>query len=220
QRKEIIAQFLSESVLITFMALVLAAGITTACIPMVNNMASQHLSIQSLLQPAVLVPILLLPFFIGIVSGIYPAIFMSSFLPVRVLKGIIKAGQGGLSFRKVLVVLQFSISIILIVATTVVFQQLQYIQTKALGFNKDHIITMDYVNKLNPQFESFKDELTKTPFVKEIGRSSRIPSGRLLDDQNAKLITGGSPQAIKIDLKYITTDYGFVPTFGMQMASG
>jgi len=220
QRKEIIAQFLSESVLITFMALILAAVITSVCIPLVNNMAAQHLSIQSLLQPAVLVPILLLPFFIGIISGIYPAIFMSSFLPVRVLKGIVKAGQGGLSFRKVLVVLQFSISIILIVATTVVFQQLQYIQTKALGFNKDHIITMDYVNKLNPQFESFKDDLKKSAHVKDIGRSSRIPSGRLLDDQNAKLITGGSPQAIKIDLKYIATDYDFVPTYGMQMASG
>ncbi|MGN6397342.1 MAG: ABC transporter permease [Mucilaginibacter sp.] len=220
QRKEIIFQFLSESVLITYMALVLAAGITAVCIPLVNNMASQHLSIQSLLQWYVFIPILLLPFIIGIISGIYPAIFMSSFLPVRVLKGIVKAGQGGLSFRKVLVVLQFSISIILIVATTVVFQQLQYIQTKALGFNKDHIVTMDYVNRLTPQFEGFKDDLKKNAFIKDVGRSSRIPSGRLLDDQNAQLINGGASQAIKIDLKYITTDYGFIPTYGMQLASG
>ena len=220
ERKEIITQFLSESVLITFMALVLAAILTAVVIPFVNNMSAQHLSIQSLLQRDVLLPILLLPFLIGVISGIYPAVFMSSFLPVKVLKGIVKAGGGGISFRKVLVVLQFSISIILIVATTVVFQQLQYIQTKALGFNKDHIVTLDYVNNLGKQFESFKNDLKKNASIKDVGRSSRIPSGRLLDDQNASLIEGGSLQAVKIDLKYLATDYGFIPTFGMQMASG
>ncbi|MEO6632814.1 MAG: ABC transporter permease, partial [Mucilaginibacter sp.] len=220
ERKEIITQFLSESVLITFMALVLAAILTAVVIPFVNNMSAQHLSIQSLLQRDVLLPILLLPFFIGIISGIYPAVFMSSFLPVKVLKGIVKAGGGGISFGKVLVVLQFSISIILIVATTVVFQQLQYIQTKALGFNKDHIVTLDYVNSLGRQFESFKNDLKKNASIKDIGRSSRIPSGRLLDDQNASLIEGGSLQAVKIDLKYLATDYGFIPTYGMQMAAG
>jgi putative ABC transport system permease protein len=220
QRKEIISQFLSESVLITLLALVLAFILTVVLIPFVNNISSQHLAINSLLRWNVLIPILLLPFVIGLISGIYPAIFMSSFLPVKVLKGIIKTGQGGVSFRKVLVVLQFSVSIILIVATTVVFQQLQYIQSKALGFNKDHIVTIDYVNPLTKQFDAFKDDLKKNTFIKEVGRSSRIPSGRLLDDQNAKIIEGSSAQPIKIDLKYITADYGFIPTYGMQMAAG
>jgi putative ABC transport system permease protein len=137
-----------------------------------------------------------------------------------VLKGIVKTGSGGVSFRKVLVVVQFSISIILIVATTVVFQQLQYIQKLALGFNKDHIITMNYPNALTKQYEAFKSDLKSNTNVKEIGISSRIPSGRLLDDQNAKIIEGGSLQSIKIDLKYITADYGFIPTYGMKMAAG
>jgi len=220
QRKEIIAQFLSESVLVTWMALILAAILTVVLIPFVNKLSGQFLSASSLLQWNILLPILLLPFIIGIISGIYPAIFMSSFLPVRVLKGIIKTGQGGISFRKILVVLQFSISIILIVATTVVFQQLQYIQTKSLGFNKDHILTLDYTGFLTKQYESFKDEVIRTGLIKDIGRSSRIPSGRLLDDQNAKILDGGSLQPIKIDLKYITVDYGFIPTYGMQMAAG
>ena len=220
QRKEIISQFLSESVLITLLALVLAFILTVVLIPFVNNISSQHLSISSLIQLNVLIPILLLPFVIGLISGIYPAIFMSSFLPVKVLKGIIKTGQGGVSFRKVLVVLQFSVSIILIVATTVVFQQLQYIQNKALGFNKDHIVTIDYVSPLTRQFDAFKGDLKKNTFIKEVGRSSRIPSGRLLDDQNAQIIEGSSSQPIKIDLKYITADYGFIPTYGMQMAAG
>ena len=220
QRKEIISQFLSESVLITWMALILAVILTIVFIPFVNKLSSQFLSFSSLLHWNILLPLIALPFVIGLISGIYPAIFMSSFLPVKVLKGIVKAGSGGVSFRKVLVVVQFSISIILIVATTVVFQQLQYIQKLALGFNKGHIITMNYPNALTKEYEAFKNDLKRNTSVKEIGISSRIPSGRLLDDQNAKIIEGGSLQSIKIDLKYITADYGFIPTYGMQMAAG
>ena len=220
QRKEIISQFLSESVLVTWMALILAVILTIVFIPFVNKLSSQFLSFSSLLHWNILLPLIALPFIIGLISGIYPAIFMSSFLPVKVLKGIVKAGSGGVSFRKVLVVVQFSISIILIVATTVVFQQLQYIQKLALGFNKDHIITMNYPNALTKEYEAFKNDLKRNTSVKEIAISSRIPSGRLLDDQNAKIIEGGSLQSIKIDLKYITADYGFIPTYGMQMAAG
>ncbi|MDP9081475.1 MAG: ABC transporter permease [Bacteroidota bacterium] len=220
QRKEIIGQFLSESVLITWVALILASVLTVLLIPFVNNLSGQFLSISSLLHWNILLPIIALPFVIGLISGIYPAIFMSSFLPVKVLKGIVKVGQGNISFRKILVVVQFSISIILIVATTVVFQQLQYIQKLALGFNKDHIITMGYPYVLNRQYDAFKNDLKKNSAIKDLGISSRIPSGRLLDDQNASIIEGGSLQPIKIDLKYITTDYGFIPTYGMQMAAG
>jgi len=220
QRKEIISQFLSESVLITWVALILAIGLTFFLVPMVNSLSNQNLSVSSLLQWRVLLPVLLLPFIIGIISGIYPSLFMSSFIPVKVLKGILKAGSGGISFRKVLVVTQFSISIILIVATTVVYQQLQYVENKALGFNKDHIITMNYVTTLNKQYEAFRNDLLSNTAVKSVGRSSRIPSGRLLDDQNASILQGGSMQPIKVDLKFITTDYDFVNTYGMQMASG
>jgi putative ABC transport system permease protein len=220
ERKEIITQFLSESVLITWLALILAASLTALVIPLVNNFSGQHLSFNSLLQWQVFLPVLALPFVIGIVSGIYPAIFISSFKPVRVLKGIIKTGSGGVSFRKVLVVLQFSISIILIVATAVVFQQLQYIQNKDLGFSKDHVLTMDYVGTLNSKYDAFKADLLKNTAIKDVGRSSRIPSGRLLDEQNAKVLQGGTMQPIKVDLKFITTDYGFIPTYGMQMAAG
>ncbi len=220
QRKEIISQFLSESVLVTWMALLLAIGLTALLVPFINDLSNQHLSFNSLLQLKVLLPVLAMPFIIGLISGIYPALFMSSFIPVKVLKGIIKTGASGISFRKVLVVIQFSISIILIVATTVVYRQLQYIQNKNLGFNKDHIVTMSYVRTLNQQYDSFKADLLKNPAIKDLGRSSRIPSGRLLDDQDAKVLQGGSMQPIKVDLKFITTDYGFIPTFGMQMAAG
>jgi putative ABC transport system permease protein len=220
QRKEIVRQFLSESVLITWVALVFAMVLTWLLLPYINSLSRLDLTFSSLLKLPILTGILLLPFFIGLISGIYPALFMSSFKPIKVLKGIIKVGSGSVSFRKVLVILQFSVSIILIVATTVVFQQLRYIQQKSLGFNKDHIINMAYTGTLTKQYESFRNEILKNSAVKEIGRSSRIPSGRLLDESNAAVMNGGTMQPIKIDLKFITTDYGFIPTYGMQMAAG
>jgi putative ABC transport system permease protein len=219
QQKEIIVQFLSESVLITCFSLLLALVLTWLLVPLVNKFSDLDLLFSSLYQPQVLLSIVLLPFVIGLISGIYPAIFMSSFKPVKVLKGILKVGSGNVSFRKVLVVLQFSISIILIVATTIVFQQLRYIQQKSLGFDKEHIITMDNPFP-NTQFETFKNEVTKNASIKELGRSSRIPSGRLLDNQGVSAFEGASSQAINADVKYVNADYGFIPTYGMKMAAG
>ena len=220
QRNEIIVQFLSESVLITLIALVMAAAITCLVLPLVNNLSGQFLSINSLLQWQILLPLLCIPFVVGLISGIYPALFMSSFIPVKVLKGLLKVGSGSISFRKVLVVAQFTISIVLIVATTVVYQQLQYIQKKDLGFNKDHILTMQFVNALTKNFDSFRTELLKNSSVKNVGWSSRIPSGRLLDNQGAAVLQGGTLQPIKIDLKQLSVDYDFIPTYGMTMAAG
>ena len=220
ERKEIIAQFLSESVLITYLSLIIAFGLTILLLPAIDKMSHLQLNINSLLSWQILTPVLLLPFVIGLISGIYPAMFMSSFNPAKVLKGVFKANSSAFSFRKVLVVLQFSISIVLIVATIVVFRQLQYIQDKDLGFSKDHVLTMQYDGALSKQFDAFKDDLFKNPGIKETGRSSRIPSGRLLDAQGASVIQGGSLQPLKVDIKKLSIDPGFIPAFGIQMAAG
>jgi putative ABC transport system permease protein len=218
QQKEIIMQFLGESVLITYVSLLLAFILTMFLLPAINNVSGLGLSLNALLQPVIVLPVLLLPLFIGLISGIYPAIFMSSFNPAKVLKGIMKAGSGGLSFRKVLVVTQFSISIILIVATTVVFQQLHYMQNKSLGFNKDHIVTISGFPA--DQFAAFKTELLANPAIKNIGRSSRLPSGRLLDDQGIQVGDANQTIPVKADVKYVNADDGFIPTYGIKLAAG
>jgi putative ABC transport system permease protein len=220
ERKEIIAQFLSESVLITWVSLIVAFGITALILPLVAQMSGLALTINSLLSWQILMPILALPFVIGLISGIYPAVFMSSFIPVKVLKGVFKVGTSNFSFRKILVVLQFSISICLIVATIVVFRQLAYIQDKDLGFNKDHVVAIDYDRSINNQYQAFKADLFRNPDIKEVGRSSRIPSGRLLDDQDAAILEGGSMQPLKVDLKQLVVDEGFVPAYGIQILAG
>lgn len=220
QRKEIIRQFLGESVLVTWLALILGMLLTWLLLPSINSLAHLNLAFSSLFRWNILIGIVCLPFFIGLLSGIYPAVFMSSFKPVQALKGVLKVGSGNISFRKVLVVVQFSVSIVLIVATTVVFQQLSYIENKSLGFNKDHILVTAFPGTLTSQFESFKQELLKNPSIHNVGRSSRIPSGRLLDDQGAQVVEGGKSVPTNIELKYITTDFGFMDTYGMKMAAG
>jgi putative ABC transport system permease protein len=220
KRKEIISQFLGESVLITLIALLFAMMLSELLLPFVNKLSDQELSFTNLLQWQILLPVMALPFVIGLISGIYPAIFISSFIPVKVFKGILKAGVGNISFRKVLVVVQFSISIILIVATTIVFQQLQYMQNKPLGFNKDHIITMNYAAAQNQQYDAFRADLIKSTAVKDLARSSRIPSGRLLDEDAFLVLEGQSMQPTKVDQKYIATDYDFLSTYGIKMAEG
>jgi putative ABC transport system permease protein len=220
QRKEIIAQFLSESVLLCWFSLLLALGLTGLTLPLIAKMSGLALTVNSLLSWQVLVPVLALPFVIGIISGIYPALFMSSFIPAKVLKGIFKVNTSNFSFRKALVVFQFSISIILIVATIVVYKQLQYIQDKDLGFSKDHVLTMGYDGSLNKQFYAFRDDLLKNHGIKQVGLSSRIPSGRLIDYQNGAVLEGSSLQPLTVNLKELTVDDGFIPTYGMLLLAG
>jgi putative ABC transport system permease protein len=220
QRSEIIIQFLSESVVITTLATILAIGVTWLTLPALNAAIGQSLSIKTLLTMKVIIPLLLTPFVIGIFSGIYPALFMSSFQPVQVLKGLFKAGNGSISFRKVLVVTQFAISIILIICTAIVFQQLHYMQDKSLGFDKERIVTIGYDGGLNKTYEAFRNELRNSSSIKDIARSSRIPSGRLLDEQGASTESGDSLRPVNADIKYVAADFDFVPTYGIHVMAG
>lgn len=220
RKKELILQFLSESVLISWVAIIIALCLCYFALPWLNKLSGQQLSVNILLKWQVLVPVVLAPFFIGFISGIYPALFMSSFQPIKTLKGLFRVDGGSISFRKVLVITQFSISIILIITTAIVFQQLNYMQKASLGFDKDHIAILPYNNALNENFEAFRNELLSNANFKEAGRSSRIPTGRLLDNMGASVLSGDSMRDVKTDLKFLSIDYDFIPTYGISMAAG
>ncbi len=220
RRSELIAQFLSESLLISWLATLIAFGLTALTMPLLNKLSGQELTLEVLLKWQILVPLFFVPFVVGIISGMYPALFLSSFQPIKVLKGVFKAGGLNISFRKVLVVVQFSISIILIVATGIVFQQLRYIQNKSLGYDKDHVITLTYPQALNNQFESFKNELLSGTAIQSVARSSRIPTGRLLDAMGSQINNGDSLEPTKADIKYVVVDDGYLPTYGIKTVAG
>ena len=219
-RSEIIFQFLSESVMITWMAILLAIALAWLTLPWLDAVTGQTLSLKAILQWQILLPLALTPFVIGILSGLYPALFMSSFQPAKVLKGMFKVGGGNISFRKVLVVTQFSISIILIISTAIVFQQLHYVQQTALGFDKEHMVTLQYNNGLDNTYEAFRNDLLQNSNIRDAARSSRIPSGRLLDEQGAAMEKGDSLQPVKANIKYLAADHEFIPAYGIPMAAG
>jgi len=220
QRKEIIAQFLSESVFISWVAMLLAFVITWLTLPWLNKLSGQQLSINVLLRWDIIIPMLMVPFVIGILSGVYPALFMSSFRPVQVLKGFFKVGGNAISFRQVLVTTQFAISIILIISTITVFKQMRYMQQKELGFDKNHIVNLPYSGALNDRFDAFRSELLSNAHIKNAGRSSRIPTGRLLDANGASIKKSDTLEPASADIKFVSADQDFLPTYGVKIVAG
>ncbi len=220
RKKQLIVQFLSESVLITWAAIVFAFGLLYILLPLLDTLSTQDLSVSILMRWEILLPLFLSPFVVGIVSGLYPAFFMSSFQPVKTLKGLFKVGGSSINFRKVLVVTQFAISIILIITTIIVFQQLRFVQKASLGYDKEHLLTLPYNSQMNDQYESFRNTLLRNPNIKDVGRSSRIPTGRLLDDMGASAPGSDSMVPVKAEIRFVATDYDFIPTYGISMAAG
>src|ERR1017187_434035 len=220
RKKELIFQFLSESVIISWAAIVMAFICLYFSLPWLNRISGQQLSTTILMKWQILLAVFLAPFIIGILSGIYPSLFMSSFQPVQTLKGLFKVRGSSISFRKVLVVAQFAISIVLIITTIIVFQQLRYMQETSLGYDKEHIITIPYSNFLNNQYESFRNELLQNASIKDVARSSRIPTGRLLDGSDASVLSGDSMAPVETDIRFVAADYDFIPTYGVHIVAG
>jgi putative ABC transport system permease protein len=220
RKKELILQFLGESVLLCWIAILLAGVFTFFALPWLNSMAGEHFSFGILVQWQVLLPLFIAPFVIGTLSGIYPAIFLSSFQPIKTLKGLFKAGGGNISFRQVLVTTQFVISIVLIITTVVVFQQLHFMQQKSLGYDKEHIVLLPYGTDLGKQYNTFRSELLRNAGFKDITRSTRVPTGRLLDDMGAFTYTGDSARPTNTDIKYVGVDYDFLSVYGIKILAG
>jgi len=162
-RWQLFLQFLWESILVFIMALALAVVIMLVIIPFYNDLTDKHLSL-SVNNMQMIIAIGMAMLLTLLVAGIYPAVLLSSFDPLRTLKGRITLGKSNISFRKALVVLQFVIATILIISTLVVGQQLQYIRSKALGYDKENVFQFDLGNG-EPHYSSVRDEMASTPDV-------------------------------------------------------
>jgi len=221
-QREILLQFLSESILLSLLAATLAFGLARITLPLVNKLLGQELLIPDGALWAAPGLLLLLAGVTGLLAGLYPAFYLSALKPLSIIKSENQGRGGGAGLRKVLVVGQFAVSVALIIATVVVFRQLQFLQDKKLGLNKDHIVTAFFYNDLAPQYESFRNEILSNPAIKNVTRSSRLPSGRLLDSfgsAKAQLDTDSLEQS-QVDLKFVTVDHRFAQTYGLEMAAG
>ena len=173
-RRQLIVQFLGESILISFIALLIAAVLVPALMPLFNQLAGKALSLHIAdgRLPFVLLGIAL---FTGLVSGSYPALFLSGFRPAKVLKGDMKTMGGNRIFRNSLVVLQFVVSIVLLSGTVLVYKQLQYIRNMNLGFEKSNLLYTVMKGDLYSKLDAFKTELKQNPLTSDFSLSEELP---------------------------------------------
>lgn len=215
-KTQLMNQYLSESVLISLFACVLALGVGYFTLSMLNTFTGK--SIEFLGNPMLIALMLAGTVAIGILAGLYPAFVISAFKPAVILKG--KQSGGKPMLRRALVVMQFSISIILIIATGIIFSQLNYLNNKDLGYAKDQIITLPYVGALNNNYDAFYNALTNHASIKNAGRSSRIPTGRLLDSMGAQMRKGDTVENVGTRISFIRVDHNFFETYNIPLIAG
>ncbi|WAC09920.1 ABC transporter permease [Dyadobacter pollutisoli] len=218
ERSSLVSQFLTESVMLSFFSLALAVILAYAALPYFNNLAGKQVSfpIQKVWFWAAL---LLTGGAVGMLAGSYPAFFLSAFKPLKVLKNSVELqGKGGY-LRNGLVVFQFVISVMLIVGTGVIYRQLNFIQTKKLGFNKDQMLIVNDAYALNNQVKSFKEQVMRIPNVESATVTSFLPTPSSRTDHTFFPV-GQMEQDKGINMQKWAVDYDFVKTMGLQIANG
>jgi putative ABC transport system permease protein len=219
EKQSLILQFLSESVILTFVATFIAILITQQIIPFVNNAVGLHLQFSSLLNPSILGTVFLASIFIGLLSGFYPALLLSSFNPSKVFKSNFKI-SGNISLKKFLVGAQFGISIFLIICTIVIFRQLVFIRQTNPGYNKEQIINVNFPATLNNNYDALKNELLSSKNILNLSRSSLIPTQRLVDSSPASTVLSDSSVESKAAIKFVAVDPNFIPTYSINLKAG
>lgn len=220
QRKTLITQFLTESTITALIALALALLIAYLVLPLFNDIAAKTLSITDLFNKQLILFLILLPFIVGLLAGSYPALYLSKFKPIAVLKNNLHTGFKKSSLRNVLVVFQFAISIMIIIGTIIVYSQLHYIQTKQLGFNKDQVLIIDGANALGKNAQAFKNDVLALESVSSGTLSAYLPVSNSSRSDNSYSKEAVMNTQSGIDMQTWIVDYDYIKTMGMQIVKG
>ncbi|MBX2933825.1 MAG: ABC transporter permease [Ferruginibacter sp.] len=220
QRKTLITQFLTESTITALIALALALLIAYLVLPLFNDIAAKTLSITDLFNKQLILFLILLPFIVGLLAGSYPALYLSKFKPIAVLKNNLHTGFKKSSLRNVLVVFQFAISIMIIIGTIIVYSQLHYIQTKQLGFNKDQVLIIDGANALGKNAQAFKNDVLALESVSSGTLSAYLPVSNSSRSDNSYSKDAVMNTQSGIDMQTWIVDYDYIKTMGMQIVKG
>ena len=214
-RKELMQQFLSESILLSFISLALGLAAIQILLPAYRNFVGRNLSMPYLDNAAVIPSLLAFGLVVGLISGSYPAFFLSSFPPISVFRGITGRSSGSSLLRNILVVFQFAIAIFLIAGTLVVFQQLKFFQNKRLGFEKEQVLVVRNPGSLGNSVSSFKDTLRQNSHVSNVSGSNTLPSRSYRN-----MIFISKDVANKFNLNLCVCDFDFLETLKLEMADG
>jgi putative ABC transport system permease protein len=218
-RSALIRQFLTESVLMSLIAFIIALVFSFLLLPYFNQLAGKQFNFSPLAHPQLFPSLLLFAVIVGFLAGSYPAFYLSAFTPIEVLKGKLSRGFKSSFFRSSLVVSQFFISIFLIIGTIVIYRQLNYIQNKKLGFNKEQVLIIKDSYVLDRQLESFKNEALKQPGVVSASVSGFLPVPSSRND-NPFFPEGEIDNNKAVSMQNWSVDYDYINTLGMQMVKG
>lgn len=217
-RKKIIGQFLAESIFTSLISLVMALFLFELALPLFRSLSGVELSINYTANPWLIPSLIGLAVFVGLIAGSYPAFFLSSFQPVRVLKGLFKSGTGNSRFRSMLVIVQFAISVALIIGTIIVFNQLNYMKNKRLGFRKEQVVVIPISDESTlDSLRPIREEISRHNGILSIAASSHVPG-------QTTYYNPFIPEGFSLDeMKYmgrLYIDHEFIPTMGIEMAAG
>lgn len=219
-RKTLIVQFLVESTVTALIALFVAVAAAYFVLPLFNDIAAKSLSLNDLINFKILPVLVLLPFVVGLLAGSYPALFLSKFKPIVVLKGNVNTGFKKSNLRNVLVVFQFATSIMLIICTIIVYSQLDYIQNKKLGFNKDQVLIINEAYALGKNVQVFKNEVLAMQGVSSGTLSSYLPVTNSSRSDNTYSKEAVMDTKNAIDMQTWRIDYDYLKTMGMEIVQG
>jgi putative ABC transport system permease protein len=220
-RKQLMVQFLSETVMLTFISVVFAAALCSLFLPTLNSFTDKSMSFNVFSNPLLLFLLLVLTLVVGIVAGFYPAMILSGFQPVKVLKGNVLAdvGLGRISWvRHGLIVLQFALSIFLIVSAMIVFRQVSYLHNKDLGFDKEQIMffPMRGANMFS-NHQTFKNELVQAPGISNVSIGYGFPGDATAGDG---IIVPRNGEKVQHSVTQLMVDYDYINTLNVQVIAG
>lgn len=216
-RTTLILQFISESVVFTVISLILSLTILFIALPKLNLLAGKSFDFSIITSPTVLLAFIGMVIFVGIIGGSYPAFFLSRFSPVTVLKGEITQGSAGSLFRKVLVIIQFMVSVVMIMCTLIVFRQLNYMKTMDQGFDQQNVIFLQLNGQTASKYNVFKQALLENPEIKAVsGTNTPVGEGSGKVLFNVETDQGMSQRGIN----FAVADHDFIETMGIKMKEG
>lgn len=216
-RKTLIIQFFGEAIFLALLSHIIAMIIVELVLPGFNVLANKYIEVNytNILFIAAIFFIII---FTGLLAGSYPALFLSSFNPIKVLKGSFIQGSTGALFRKILVILQFTVSVVLIICTIVILKQFKFFLDKDLGLNKDQVVYIDLQGPMKERAETFMNDLKSNPNIVNMSLASHVPTGIWWNGSG--WLWDGKPDDVDPLVTFLFPDYEFLNTFDIKMKEG
>ncbi|TMI65418.1 MAG: FtsX-like permease family protein [Bacteroidetes bacterium] len=218
ERKQLIIQFIGETILLSVLSMLLAIVATFLIVPLLNQFTGKSIEFNPIANPILGLIILAAGVVIGMIAGIYPALVLSGFQPIKILKNIKLIGSGGGAWlRQALVVIQFALSVLLIVSTTIVYRQTKYLNDKDLGFNKEQVVYFQVREDITNKLDAFKDELKRSSNIISLTAGYGLPGDRYAGDG---VKTFGNDGEKDRAANVFIGDHDYVKTLGLRIIAG